>query len=214
MPTVKYNFFTMNNYFHNKMGLAIAVVMFFFFCTDTAAQNKALAIRISQDETSVPLSEFQTTVQIKKRAFKFVVMLENLKGVYVFASIRDSIYRFTETSPIRDFVYLPLLELKEDEFNTNKELNISETGWSYWFYDTAIAWHPFNHKVVSLGNKYICNKIIKQFYDVSDRKVLKFRDINTPLYLFFVAVEEYDANGAPRKELIRRKVKIEWVDEE
>jgi hypothetical protein len=187
------------------------------FCTiiPASAQKQDVVIRVSQDESSAILSEFQTSLQLKKKAFKFIVMLENTKGVYVFASIRDSIYRFTETSPIRDFVYLPLLELREDEYNQNKELNISEDGWSYWFYDTSIAWHPFHHKIVGLGNgRVACTKVIKQFYDVADRSIIKIRDINQPLYLFFVAVAEYDANGNPSKELLRRKIKIEWSNED
>jgi hypothetical protein len=193
----------------------VFLIVTLFLSAALFAQKKNVAIRVGQDESSVLLSDFQTTVQLKKQAFKFVVMLENLKGVYVFASIRDSIYRFTENSPIRDFVYLPLLELKEDEFNSNKELNISETGWSYWFYDTAVAWHPFHHKIVGLGNgKIVGSKTIKQFFDVADRKLIKIRDIHTPLYLFFVAVDEYDETGNPSKELLRRKVKIEWTNDD
>lgn len=205
----------MKQLFSAKNISALIVSLSLFVAVDLRAQNKNLIIRVSQDESSVALSEFQTAIQLKKRTFKFVVMLENLKGVYVFASTRDSIYRFTETSPIRDFVYLPLLELKEDEFNTNKELNISETGWSYWFYDTASSWHPFSHKVVGLGKgRVACTKVIKQFNDVADRNTIKLRDLNTPLYLFFVAVAEYDENGNPSKELLRRKVKIEWTAED
>lgn len=172
-------------------------------------------IRVGQDDNSVALTEFETTLRLKNRGFKFQVMLENIKGVYVFASIRDSIYRFTETSPIRDFEYLPILELKEDEFNQNKELNISETGWSYWFYDTAAAWHPFNNKITGLGNgRIVGTKNIKHFYDVSERTIIKIKEIRKPVYLFFVAVAEYDANGNPSKELLRRKLKIEWTNED
>ena len=94
-------------------------------------------------------------------------------------------------------------------------MNISETGWSYWFYDTAVAWHPFHHKIVGLGNgKIVGSKTIKQFFDVADRKLIKIRDIHTPLYLFFVAVDEYDETGNPSKELLRRKVKIEWTNDD
>ena len=180
-----------------------------------AQLKQNVIIRVIQDESNTVLGDFETTISLKKRMFKFQVMLENVKGVYVFASIRDSIYRFTETSPIRDFVYLPLLELKEDEFNQNKELNISEAGWSYWFYDTAADWHPFNHKIVGLGEgRVACSKYIKQFFDVADRQVIKIRDIHQPLYLFFVVVAEYDQNGTPVRELLRRKVRIDWTDEE
>ncbi len=191
------------------------VIFLLLLSISSTAQKKDVVIRISQDEKSVALSEFQTTIRLKNRAFKFLVMLENIKGVYVFASTRDSIYRFTETSPIRDFVYLPILEFKEDEFNQNKELNIGETGWSYWFYDTAAAWHPFNSKIVGLGNgRIVGTKSIKHFYDIADGNVIRIKEIRTPVYLFFIAVAEYDANGTPTKELLRRKLKIEWTDED
>ncbi len=139
----------------------------------------------------------------------------SVEGVYVFASIRDSVYRFTETSVIRDFSYLKLLELRdEDKFNTNRELNISETGWSYWFYKPDTTEHPFNRKVTRLDSgRVICTKVIRQLYNVGEGKVVKLRDVNTPLYLFIVAVSEYDENGQPKGELIRRKLKIEWEDD-
>jgi hypothetical protein len=179
------------------------------------SQEKNVMIRIVQDQSS-QLSDFQTNLVLKKRGFKFQILLNHVEGVYVFASVRDSIYRFTENSPIRDFAYLKLLELREgDKFNTNKELNTSETGWSYWFYNDTTEWHSFARKAVGMGDKgIICTKAIKQLYDPADGKPIKLRSINTPLYLFFVVVKDYDENGKPRTELMRRKVKIEWVDEE
>ncbi len=186
------------------------LVPFFSF-----SQQKDVFIRIVQDE-SISLSDFQTNITLKKRGFKFQIMLQNVPGVYVFASIRDSVYRYTENSPIRDFSYLQLLELRdEDHFNMNKELNISETGWSYWFYSDSAEWHPFNRRVIGLGDKrVVCTKQIKQLYDVADGQQVKLKTIETPLYLFFIAIKDYDANGKPISELMRRKVKIEWSDEE
>jgi hypothetical protein len=204
------------NYINNcKRRLKVLVLCFFIlFNVASQAQDKDANIRITQDE-SVKLTDFYTTISLQRESFKILVMLENIQGVYVFASIRDSIYRFTETSPIRDFQYLPLLQLREDEFNENKELNISETGWSYWFYDTAYNWHPFHPKIIKIDkNRIVGTKNIKQFYDVNENKVFKIREIKTPLYLFFIAVAEYDKEGKPVKELMRRKVKIEWNDED
>ena len=185
----------------------------FLFPVISFAQQKDVKIRIIQDE-SFSLNEFETDIKLRKRGFKFQIMLQNTPGVYVFASIRDSVYRYTENSPIRDFSYLKLLELRdEDHFNINKELNISETGWSFWFYNDSADWHPFNRKVVGLGdNRIVCTKVIKQFYDVADGKQIKLKTITTPLYLFFIAIKDYDADGKPINELLRRKVKIQWAD--
>lgn len=180
-----------------------------------SSQQKNVVIRIKQDE-SFSLNEFQTNLTLKKKPFKFEILLENTDGVYVFASIKDSVYRYTETSPIRDFSYLKLLELRdEDRFNSSRELNISEEGWTYWFYNDSADWHPYNRKVMPLGgNKVVCTKAIKQLYSTADGSLVRLRDINTPLYIFFIAVKEYDKEGNPAVELIRRKLRIDWSDED
>lgn len=178
------------------------------------AQEQKVIIRIGQDET-VALTEFYSVLKLKKKQFKFQIMLQNVGGVYVFASIRDSVYRYTETGPIRDFIYLPLLKLNEDEFNRMKSLNISETGWSYWHYSPSIESHPFSKKIYPLDSAtFVCTKMVKEFYDVGDNFTIKIRDIDKPLYLFFIAVADYDDTGRPLRELMRQKVKIEWTDDE
>jgi len=173
------------------------------------SQEKDIVIRVIQNE-SVKLTDFDTEIKMKKKQFKVQVMLEHAEGLYVFASIKDSVYRFTENSPIRDFSYLNLLELREtDTFNTNKELNLSETGWSYWSYNDSLKWHSFSRNPIGIGsNRVVCTKYIKDLYDVATGETIKFKDLKTPLYILFIGVKEYDENGKPLKELIRRKVKI------
>jgi hypothetical protein len=174
-------------------------------------QEQEAIVRIVQDNSTF-LTDFQTTVKLKRKQFKFQVALRNCEGVYVFASITDSVYRFTETSPIRDFAYLSLLQLREEDiFNTNRELSLSETGWSYWFYKDGADWWSFNRKVTYIDtNEALCTKQVKELYDIDEKKIIKLRDVHTPLYLFFIAVAEYDKDGRPSKELMRKKLKIEW----
>jgi hypothetical protein len=192
------------------------ILLFLLLPVYCFAQEKDVLIRIVQDGSSNRLDEFQTNITLKKRSFKFQVLLNNIEGVYVFASIKDSVYRFTENSPIRDFSYLKLLELREaDKFNINKELNISETGWSYWFYKDSADWHSFARKTVGMGkNGIVCTKSVKQLYHTEAGEIIKLRTIGTPLYLFFIAVQQYDADGKPVLELMRRKVRIDWSDVE
>lgn len=178
------------------------------------SQKKDVSIRIIQDQSTL-LYDFETNLLLKKKGFKIQVLLQNIEGVYVFASIRDSVYRFSQTDTIYDFIYLPMLELKEDKFNSEKELNISETGWSKWFYDPKADWYTFSRKIIELNDsRIVCTKVVKQLNDVGERKQIKMNDINGTLYLFFVAVAEYDSSGKPLKELMRRKVKIEWSNDD
>lgn len=199
---------------HRRITLVLTLSLMLIFTTVFCQEKeKKVLIRILQDD-ALMLNEFQSHLTLKKKTFKFQVLLQNIEGVYVFASIRDSVYRFTEQGPIRDFIYLPLLELREDKFNTYKELNISETGWSYWFYNPKADWFPFQRDVVPIdSNTVICSKVIKQLYDVADEKIMKLKELKSPLYLFFIAVSEYDDKGKPIKELMRRKIKIDWEDD-
>jgi hypothetical protein len=199
-----------------KTKRVITILLLLSFLPAIAfSQKKDVVIRIVQDESFL-LGDFQTNITLKKKGFKFQILLENTEGVYVFASIEDSVYRFTENSPIQDFSYLKLLELRDDDqFNTNKELNMSKTGWSYWFYRDSAQWHPFNRKIVGMGpGRNVCTKVIKQLYDVTEGNIVKFKNMRGPLYLLFVAVKDYDENGQPKTELMRRKLKIEWSDED
>ncbi len=179
------------------------------------SQQQDVAIRVIQDD-SYPAADFETTLTLKRKAFKLKILLDSVDGVYVFASVRDSVYRFTETSPIRDFPYLKVLELKEeDQFNNNKELSLSETGWSFWYFSDSAKSHSFDPAIYKLDRgRFVCTRIVKQLFDVAERKVIKIRNLYTPLYLFFVAVKKYDASGKPVAELMRRKIKIDWRDDD
>jgi hypothetical protein len=64
------------------------------------------------------------------------------------------------------------------------------------------------------GNRFVGTKSIKQVYFSSTKKEVKLKDVTAPLYLFFVAVSAFDASGKPLKELMRRKVRIDWIDED
>jgi hypothetical protein len=193
------------------LGKVLRLCLFSLLIPFGSFSQQTVGIRIVQGEGTF-LNEFETTLYLKKEPFKVQVLLENVRGVYVFANIQDSIYRFTETDSIQDFKYLPMLELNENPYNSDKELNISRTGWSNWYYDPT-AQHPFQQKVYSLyGDGIVCTKYIAKLYDVAGEKQIRMRDIDTPLYLFFIAVAEYDKDGRPIKELMRRKVKIEWKD--
>jgi len=181
-------------------------------CLAQPAQK--VVIRIIQDHQSIPLGNFETDITLEKKSFKFQLLLDHVEGIHVFASVKDSIYRFTESSPIYDFPYLKLLELRDDDiFNTNKELNISETGWSYWYYSDTAKTHSFNRKIINFSDKEnVCTKVVKQLFDIGEGKVVRLKDLKSPLYLFVVVVKEYDENGKPKSELMRRKVKINWEE--
>ncbi|MCB0777461.1 MAG: hypothetical protein KDB99_14205, partial [Chitinophagaceae bacterium] len=141
--------------------------------------------------------------------------LQNMDGVYVFASFGDSLNQLSANDPIPGFSEIPYMVMAEEYFNKEKELLISDQGWSYWFYDPQLDWHRFNKKIVQIETGgLVGKKTIKQVYVVEKRKEVKVKELKKPLYLFFVAIKESDNKGNPLTELMRRKVKIEWEEDD
>lgn len=179
------------------------------------AQRKDVSLRIVQDDKAYQLNDFETHLVLEKEGFKLQVLLSKTEGIYVFASFDDSVYRTGPSDIVPGFRNLPNMAMAEEEFNKNKELIISKEGWSYWFYDPELNWHRFNKKLVFLDSgKLVGVKSIKQFYLSDKKEEVKVKDIDKPLYLFFVAVAETDDKGMPMKEFMRKKLKIEWKPEE
>ncbi len=197
------------------MGLKIRLLLAVISLTlILQAQEKQVIVRIQQQNT-VLLDNFDTQIKLKRDGFKILVSLQKTDGLYVFAAFHDSLYKLAETDPIPGFEQLPAMSMAEESFNKDKEILVSDEGWSYWFYKKDLDWHRFNKKIILLdSHKVVATKTIKNVYLVADKKTRKLKDNTRTLYLFFVAVKEEDAAGKPLKELMRRKVKIEWTDED
>lgn len=180
------------------------------------SQQKHVTIRIGQAQTTM-LDKFESEMVLQRKPFKIQVLLENVAGVFVFAAFNDSLCcRVTELDSIAGFMDLPGRAMQESEYNKEKELLVNDdNSCAYWFYDKKKAWNGFNKKVVLLDDgRVVAVKTIKQVYYVPQQRTMKLKEMNAPLYLFFIAVSEFDASGKPLKELMRRKVKITWVDED
>jgi hypothetical protein len=199
--------------FHGK---AMPGWLFFFLLPLlTTAQQKKVTIRIVQDEPFV-LDKYDSHITLQKKPFKIQVLLENIAGVYAFASFTDSLCcRVSELDSITGFAELPERTMKDVDYNKEKELLVNDdNSCAYWFYDRELTYKGFNKKVYELdSSRVVAVKSIKQIFYVPDQKEIKLKDLNSPLYLFFLAVSDFDANGHPIKELMRRKLKIDWIPE-
>jgi hypothetical protein len=179
------------------------------------SQAKEVTIRISQDESYV-LNKYFTEITLKKKSFRIQVLLSGVSGIYSFAGFTDSVCcTLGELDTIPNFSLFPDITLAEADFNKEKELLVGEKDCSYWYFDPALNTHRFNKKVVMLdSNRYVGVKSIKQVLYVPTNKEIKIKDLDTPLYLFFVAVDQVDSKGRPVKELMRRKVRINWSEDD
>jgi len=190
-------------------------VFFFILSASLPAQQKNVTIHIVQEDDVFTSGPGHNSFTLEKKTFRIQVLLQNIKGVYAFTSFKDSLYNLPDNNPVPGFASLAAMTMAEPEHNKEKELIMHEQGWVYWFYDPAVSGHRFNKKIILLDSgRVVGTKTIKQLYVLPGRETLKLKENNLPLYLFFVAVEEEDSKGQPRKELLRYKIKLEWREED
>ena len=192
----------------------LLLVYFFSIPLLSTGQKKDVTIRIVQEENVYTPDNRPTAVTLQKKSFKIQVLLQHIKGVYLFASLNDSLYSLPDQTPVPGFASLPEMTMAEEEHNKEKELLVNDAGWSYWFFDPAQASHRFNKKIIQLDSgRVVGTKTVKQLVFFPSRETKKLKENDAPLYLFFLVVEDAP-NGRPGKELLRRKIKIEWREED
>lgn len=186
-----------------------------FITIPSFAQQKDVSVRLVQEDVVYTVDQGQDAITLQQKTFRVQVLLQHVKGVYVFASFNDSLFRLPADKMVPGFADLPVMTMAEEQFNKEKELMVNDEGWSYWFYDPGMHWHRFNKKITLLDSgRIVGTKTIKQLYLAGDQKTIKLKENNRPLYLFFVAAGEEDSSGRPLQELLRRKIKIDWRNED
>lgn len=179
------------------------------------AQQKWMDIHIIQGDDVYTPGAGKDSIVLQKKTFRIQVLLQHTSGVYVFASFHDSLYRLSENIPVPDLAGLPYMAMAEEEFNREKELIVDDEGWSYWFYDPKMTWHRFNKKIILLDSgRVVGTKTIKQLFLPPSNETLRLKDNSSALYLFFLAIDKETADGKPETELLRRRIKIDWRDED
>lgn len=185
-----------------------------FFAGPSSGQQ-SLAVRIIQEDTIHTVSSGMDQITLQKKSFRIQLLLQHIEGAYIMASFKDSMYSLQPDQPVPGFSDLPNMAMAEENFNREKELIVSDDGWSYWFYDPGLDWHRFNKKITLLDSgRVVGTKTIKQLYVLADQESVKLKDNDKPLYLFFVVPAARDPQGHPVRELIRFRLKINWTDED
>jgi hypothetical protein len=193
----------------------ILLISFFCFTELSYGQDKTIGIRIVQDDSAYTPEKGNMVIHLKKKSFRIQVLLQNLRGVYSFASTKDSLDKLPDEEPVPGFADLNDRLVVEEEYNKEKELQVEDNGWCYWSCVPDSTVSGFNKKYVVLDSGRVVGiKSVKQLYFTSSRHAIKLKDVRSPIYLFFVAVDESDPHGHPVHELLRRKVKIEWIEDD
>jgi hypothetical protein len=169
----------------------------FLFCGNTFKEKQYFQIGVFQNGKEELIIDHKVT--IAKDAFSLLLKFEEAKDVVVNASFEPISYEDAAKGvSIETIKGFNQSWLAESNLNPDKELQISDSAPSHWFYDNQEE-HRFNNVKTVKGIVY-CERIVENYYiskpgEIGSVKVKNAKK-NT-LYLVFISKSISSSTGLP-----------------
>ncbi len=191
-------------FIYNTVLAASALLLLSF-----ASQNTPVfKVEILQENKVIPIEEH--VALLEKKEFQLRITLNNLNGIYSHSSFKPTYFRLKDNQEIKGLQTMSNFTRVEENFNTDRDMEIDDESYSYLFYDSTLNWHRFDKDVQVNGNTVIGTKTIDKIYIESNKKTIPLKNINRSIYLFFITTNDENGNNPSPKELGRYKVELRW----
>lgn len=191
------------------MKTTISLFLFALIASTAFSQTK-VSLKILQN--GAPVTPVNGEYELKKAPFsvEFTFDVNNVDGVFVFADFTDAVYKTGDKASLPDLQDIPYKIVKEENFNTNKQLAINTDNWSFWFYNKEKNEYRFDRDIKTVdANTVTATRTVEQVYFPVKEKALKMAEVTEPLYLFFLVTNPYNQRGVVR-ELYRQRMKLNF----
>jgi hypothetical protein len=165
-------------------------------------------VKVRQGGKEIPIINHEIT--LKKKTFDLIFELTKPMGILLNASFEPQSYNQAKSGvPIDKIRGFEETGMAEGRRNEDLDIIIANPAPSYWYYDDDTE-NRFN-EVSKSGNKIICTRTIKKYFDrdkETDPKEFPITEINNTLYLVFL---DFKSNkDYTKKEIYREYLKIKW----
>jgi hypothetical protein len=191
------------------MKTTIALFFFALVASTTFSQVK-VSFKIIQN--GAPVNPVNGEYDLKKAPFavEFTFDAVNVDGVFVNADFTDAVYKVGDKAPLADLQDIPYKIVKEENFNTNKQIAINSDTWAFWFYNKATNEYRFDRDIKTVdANTVTATRTVDQVYFPVKEKTVKIAELTEPLYLFFLVTNPYNQRGVVR-EFYRQRMKLNF----
>jgi hypothetical protein len=189
------------------MKTTISLFLFALIASTAFSQAK-VSFKILQNGAAV--TPVNGEYGLKKAPFsvEFTFDVNNVDGVFVYADFSDAVYKTGDKAPLPDLQDIPYKIVKEENFNTNKQIAINSDSWSFWFYNKEKNEYRFDRDIKTVdANTVTATRTVEQVFFPVKEKTLKMAEVTEPLYLFFLVTNPYNQRGVVR-EFNRQRMKL------
>lgn len=184
---------------------AITALLLLSFAPQT---NPIFTVEILQDNKIIPIENH--VAMLEKKEFQLRITLNNHDGIYFHSSFNPKYFNQKDNQEITGLQTISNFTRVEENFNTDRDMELDDESISYLFYDRTINWHRFDKDVQVNGNTVVGTKTIEKIYIERNKKTIPLSNINRSVYLFFFATNNQSGGNTATKELGRYKVELRW----
>lgn len=164
-------------------------------------------VKFKQDSTEFKVRD--NIVKIKKAPFVIQIEMKKINGVFLNASYNSDFFDKCEKLDCNIIGDVISKTMAESDFNSDKELMIDDSSFSYWFYDSSINWHRFDKDITCKNDVVFATKTISIFNLPVNKIISKIAESPEFLYLVFFSINENKDNHS--KTISQKaKYKIKW----
>lgn len=188
------------------------ISLFFFALVASAAFSQQVKVTFKIIQNGAAVAPVNGEYELKKAPFavEFTFDVNTVDGVFVNADFTDAVYKTGDKAPLPDLQDIPYKVVKEENFNTNKQIAISSDSWSFWFYNKGTNEYRFDRDIKTVdANTVTATRTVEQIYFPVKEKTLKMSEVTEPLYLFLLVTNPYNQRGVVR-EFYRQKMKLNF----
>ena len=178
------------------------------FMSFASPQPPKFQVEIIQNNQVVPIEN--NVAVLEKKEFKLRITLINQDGIYFNSSFNRNLFNLQDNQEITGLANFANTTRIEENFNTDKDMEIDDESVSYLFYNDSMDWHRFDTDVQIAANSIIGTKTVDKIYVERNKKTIPLDKMNRSIYLFFVATNDASGSNPAPKELGRCKIELRW----
>lgn len=171
--------------FHKRFRSKLLITSWLFCQVSfgALAQKNRVNIVLKQGRETFNVLD-QDSIFIKPKRFEYKLSFPVGGQINLHHSYTDSLFNEFANGQIKNIPDWWAHCMAEESYNSDKELLISNDGWSCWFYDEKTDFYRLDAKSIRLHDGYYTGtKTVRFLYNVKNQSSVSVRDAQEPIYL-------------------------------
>lgn len=190
-----------------KILLAFSIWLSSFHCN--AQFKPSFTMNVIQGDSKFEINFNDSILILKPEEFKFEFALQSVEGVFSSISFKDNYYKTHVDSLLFEWEMIPFKVMAEEEFNTDKDMVVSDDGFCYWFYEEDKDWYRMDKSIEIQKETTKASYTVNQIYDREKGKYFPLNKVEQPIYIVFFIAKK-NANSELTKEYDRKRIAIRF----